>query len=102
MSRYIKDEIPRQEVNYKIACLIAAQSSDSEAALDLCDLIEKYPQQRFGQIICNYVCTDYRDPEPHPRTKNIMDVLFPDVSDPFYEESTVTLKRLLNDFEIEH
>lgn len=101
MSKYIKDEISRQEVNYKIACLIATQS-DPETALDLCDLIEKYPQQRFGQIICNYVCTDYRDPEPNLHTKVIMDALFPDVSDPFYEESTVTLKRLLNDFEIEH
>lgn len=40
------------------------------------DLIEALPEQRFGQIICNYVLPDYRE------------------RDPFFEESKTTLERL--------
>ena len=54
----------------------------------------KYPQQRAGQIICNYICPDYRNKEVSVSTKIIMEALFPDNPDPFYEESEVTLKRL--------
>lgn len=54
----------------------------------------KYPQQRAGQIICNYICPDYRNKEVSVSTKTIMEALFPDNPDPFYEESEVTLKRL--------
>lgn len=38
--------------------------------------IEALPEQRFGQIICNYFLPEYRE------------------KDPFFEESTVTLERL--------
>ena len=38
--------------------------------------VEACPEQRFGQIICNYFLPNYRE------------------QDPFFEESTVTLERL--------
>lgn len=46
-------------------------------------LIETMPEQRFGQIICNYIFPNYRE------------------VDPFYEESSETLKRLGPEKEVE-
>lgn len=60
------------------------------------ELAEAYPQQRAGQIFCNYICPDYRDEEVSGATKLILRSLFEDNPDPFYEESVVTLKRLQN------
>lgn len=40
------------------------------------ELIELFPHQRFGQIICNYVFPEYRE------------------KDPFFEESKGTYNRL--------
>jgi uncharacterized membrane protein YgcG len=40
-------------------------------------LVEAYPDQRFGQIITNYIFPDYRE------------------KDPFYEESEQTLKKYM-------
>ena len=40
------------------------------------EMIEVVPEQRFGQIICNYVFPNYRE------------------RDPFFEESEATLERL--------
>lgn len=60
------------------------------------ELSEAYPQQRAGQIFCNYLCPDYRDKEVSNGTKLILRTLFEDDLDPFYEESVVTLKRLQN------
>lgn len=40
------------------------------------ELIELFPDQRFGQIICNYVLPEYRE------------------RDPFFEESKDTYNRL--------
>jgi len=42
----------------------------------LWELVETFPQMRFGQIICNYVLPEYRE------------------KDPFYEESKDTYTRL--------
>ena len=39
------------------------------------DLIEAFPEQRFGQVICNYIFPDYRE------------------KDPFYEEPRETLEK---------
>lgn len=58
------------------------------------ELAEAYPEQRAGQIFCNYLCPDYRDEEVSGGTKLILQSLFEDNPDPFYEESVVTLKRL--------
>lgn len=56
--------------------------------------IERFPDGRFGQIICNYICPDYRDKNPSNQTLEILNTLFPNNPDPFYEESYVTLERL--------
>lgn len=60
----------RQEANKKILELISLY-------------VEKYPEQRFGQIICNYVFPNYRR------------------VDPFFEESTETYKNLATEFDID-
>lgn len=39
-------------------------------------LVDQFPEQRFGQIICNYFLPEYRE------------------KDPFFEESVDTLNRL--------
>lgn len=49
---------------------------NKEILRKLSDLIEKYPEQRFGQIIANYVFPDYRE------------------YDIFFEESSITFNRL--------
>lgn len=83
----------RLEANLKIATLLPrthiAYCTDffRECAIS-------HPQQRAGQIFCNYICYDYRDPEPDPLTTKTLAFLFPDNRDPFFEESEVTLKRL--------
>lgn len=47
-------------------------------------LICKYPQQRFGQLLCNYVFPDYSYTD-----NEIMKIIFGEY-DPFYEESIDT------------
>lgn len=96
----------RQEANLKIANVLKSipkirdiQFWDSYNSVSLFPEIfkiftNKYPQQRAGQIICNYICSDYREKEVSAKTKLIMQTLFPDNPDPFFEESEVTLKRL--------
>lgn len=83
----------RQEYNNKILYLI---DIDEELREYLKDCIKAFPQQRFGQIICNYVCADYRSSEVSEHTKNLMNMLFPGNPDPFFEESETTFNRLKN------
>lgn len=52
------------------------QEANREIVRALAAYVEALPEQRFGQIICNYFLPEYRE------------------SDPFFEESTVTLGRL--------
>ena len=52
------------------------QEANREIVRALEAFVEVYPNQRFGQIICNYFLPEYRE------------------KDPFFEESTVTLERL--------
>lgn len=56
--------------------------------------VELYPQQRFGQLFCNYWGGDYRSENPSKLTKDLQNYLFPDNSDPFFEESKYTYYRL--------
>lgn len=56
--------------------------------------IDSYPEQRFGQIMCNYICPDYRSQNISSLTTHIMESIFPGNPDPFFEESVTTLKRL--------
>lgn len=95
----------RQESNFAIAKIIENMEI-SNMRLGMSDgrtislleafreLAEAYPQQRAGQIFCNYICPDYRNEEASEATKLILQSLFENNPDPFYEESVVTLKRL--------
>lgn len=56
-------EVTRKEYNERILDVLHA-------------LVEAFPDQRFGQLICNYILPEYRE------------------KDPFFEESKVTLERL--------
>lgn len=84
----------RQEANFEILRIIEYKYSDLVSTFNF--LINTYPDQRFGQICCNYVFPDYRDTEVSEETKQFMEDMFHIDMDPFYEESTETLNRLQN------
>ena len=52
------------------------QEYNREILKNISSLIEIFPDQRFGQIICNYIFPDYQE------------------RDPFFEEPKDTLERL--------
>lgn len=54
----------------------ARKEANLEILEKLRELVEAYPEQRFGQIIANYVFPDYRE------------------KDIFFEESVDTLKEM--------
>ena len=87
----------RQEANLKIASILLGHSDARIRMIggQLKMLAEQYPQQRAGQIICNYLHSDYRDATPSVVTQIVLEELFPGNPDPFFEESVVTLKRLM-------
>lgn len=84
----------RQEYNKKILeiCPDFYPEFKEEVVLN----IDLFPDQRFGQLICNYICPDYRDSEVSNLSIVIMNTLFSDWRqyDPFFEESSETFKRL--------
>lgn len=86
----------RAEANYKIADILSGTSWESEFsfATQLREFTDRCPDQRAGQIICNYICSDYRNDEVAPSTTAFLGLLFPGNPDPFFEESVVTLQRL--------
>lgn len=53
------------------------QKANREILKVLSTLVEQFPDQRFGQILCNYVIPEYRD------------------KDPFFTESEITLQGVL-------
>ena len=88
----------RQEANYKILESLKLDSPEYNHLYDdIKKLISQFQHQRFGQIICNYVCPDYRF-NPSEVTKDIMNKWFDIDFDPFFEESTETLNRLKDGF----
>lgn len=93
----------RQEFNFKISELLKGTPVGQlplSVSQNFAEMFEGlsyiYPQQRAGQIICNYICPDYRSLEPCTNTRLIMDSLFPINMDPFFEESSETYNRLSN------
>lgn len=87
----------RQEYNRKILDFLIKKEciwEDSGIYDKLKECIEIFPQQRFGQIVCNYICGDYRDKIISDFTKEFMNIIFPDNPDPFFEESHYTYYRL--------
>lgn len=93
-SKFIPTEMTRHEANNKILDLIQDNVVVSKVIADIQEHIDEYPQQRFGQIICNYIFPDYRDSDPSVETKAFMNAIFPNDPDPFYEESVETYNRL--------
>lgn len=85
----------RQKWNYKVLGLFYRKYSIYDSSLQ--ELINTYPEQRFGQIFCNYICPDYRSETPTDKTKIwLMTDLFPKDMDFFYEEPWETFNRLLS------
>ena len=88
----------RQEANRKILSILKTRyrSDFKDHFNTLEEWIEKFPDGRFGQIICNWIIPDYRT-NLTEETVKILNILFPDRPyDPFFEESVITLKRLTN------
>jgi hypothetical protein len=60
------------------------------------ELIEKYPDQRFGQLFCNYIFPEYRYRSYLMSIFKFMDEIFPGNPDPFFEESSETYNRYVS------
>lgn len=85
----------RKKWNYKVLGLIRKKYAILND--NLFELIEAYPEQRFGQIICNYICPDYRSERPSSITEHWLKTnIFPNNMDFFYEEPWETFERLKN------
>lgn len=84
----------RQEYNRKIVSILKDKYPKYKTYDLILDYINAAPQQRFGQIICNYIYRDYRDMYPSDKTKDFMSIVFPNNPDPFFEESKETYERL--------
>lgn len=79
----------RQEWNKKVLDKLDISNKDI-----ILELIDTFPQQRFGQIICNYICPDYRDLTKSKETEELIEKIFPKKFDFFFEEPWETYKRL--------
>lgn len=92
-------KLTRLEANLKIAEILKETPLEEKFALGtkLAELANKFPDQRAGQIVCNYICPDYRSGNPEQPTTEIMETVFPNDPDPFFEESIETLMRLTKD-----
>lgn len=95
LSKIKSNALSRQGANLKIADILKGTEWHFEGNC-LKELAEKFPQQRAGQLICNYIHPQYRHPNAPDNTRAFLEYLFPGDPDPFYEESVVTLKRLIN------
>ena len=95
----------RQDWNIKIYYLLKFNKDINKLVLyhnkmdyffnKLWAMINKYPAQRFGQIITNYFAPFYRENLEGAFEEDIMKLLFWNCDmDPFYEESKETYERL--------
>lgn len=89
----------RQEANRMILKRLKGSDLDNKyhITLALKEMVEMMPDIRMGQMLTNWVVPDYRSSNPSDTTKDILGTLFPGNPDPFYEESTETLARLMKD-----
>lgn len=78
--------------------LLGPEFKDSEVYKNISELIDQLPQWRFGQIVCNCICGDYREDEISEFTSNLMEKIFKIKYDPFFEESVDTYTRLLKTY----
>lgn len=88
----------RKEYNHKILNFLRTEYPENDEIYDKIDYwIDSYPDQRFGQIICNYICPDYRSTRISEYTTILWDKWFGTCKfDPFYEESCETYNRLIS------
>ena len=92
----IREQISkRQQANLEIADILKGSDLDIRygIACEFRQLAERFPDQRAGQIITNYIVPEYRT-EPTNKSRDILNKLFPGDPDPFFEESVVTLNRI--------
>lgn len=86
--------LKRQEYNFKILEKIEADWMTSELFDHITELIYTYPDQRWGQLITNYVTPDYRSNNVSKLTIEIFKYFEWDY-DPFHEESKKTYNQLI-------
>jgi hypothetical protein len=85
----------RQDYNYKILEILKNIHPEFSDFFDkIKEAIDTYPYQRFGQLICNYICWDYRNTNTSEESKQFLNTIFPINYDPFFEESSETYDRL--------
>lgn len=92
----IREQIAnRQKANLEIADILKGSDLDVRygIACEFRQLAERFPDQRAGQIITNYIVPEYRT-EPTNKSRDILNELFPGNPDPFFEESVETLNRI--------
>ena len=84
----------RQEYNKKIlAKILTAPWLTISIKEKLMGLIEKYPDQRWGQLFVNYIFPDFYEEGLFSNVQEIMDY-FNWSYDPFFEESKETYENL--------
>lgn len=100
------EEKRRKPYNLKILNVLKEDNNISKSDISLIEThIHDFPDQRFGQIIINYLCDDYLMDicEQSPLTKEIMATIFGTCTmDPFYEEPWDTLSRLRRQSHLEY
>lgn len=86
----------RHDANMEIARLLEGTEFDKQYKISekLIQYSKAHTQLRCGQIITNWITTDYREETVSDYSKAILEFLFPGDPDPFFEESYLTLCRL--------
>ena len=56
--------------------------------------IDKCPHDKFGKILIEHFCEDFKNGKENPGDKAILDVLYKDIENPIDESPSYTLQRL--------
>ena len=92
----ITSRVKNAELAYNLLMNSSIKNDYPELIDNFKSISIKYPEQRIGQIFCNFLCADYMESNPCEETIYLMGTLFNDNKDPFYEESDVTIRRWMN------
>jgi hypothetical protein len=102
----IKEQIQnRQTLNREIVKTLRDYNIlNNDKLLDKIEkMVEQCPKQRFGQIIVNYFCQDYRDQNVSDKTKDLFDRLmfdrYPKNVDVFFIESYELYNNLIQAYD---
>lgn len=91
----------RQEYNKKILAMVKDADWMTDQIYDkISERVEWFPDQRWGQLMTNYIIPDYRMKRKCTLTDEVMHYFGWNTGDPFYDESSKTYKELLrkNDY----